>query len=146
MWKLLHVSFPALDFFVENHSVEALFSLGKFPGQIEMGTGNKAEAVDVLLHHAFSLLNPFGNFHFLLPAQERNLAHLLEIHPHRVVQNIELGSGFLFLFFLFLGVFFSVLVPVHLGGFNNVDLHTAQSRENEIELIGVGDPFGQRLV
>ena len=111
-----------------------------------MGPRNKAEPIDVLLHHIFGFLNAFGNFHFLLSGQERDLAHLLEIHPHRIVENIELGFGFLFLFFLFLRVFFPVLIPIDLRSLDNVDLHAAQSRQNEIQLVGIRDPFGQRLV
>ena len=110
-----------------------------------MGVRDKAEPIDLLLHHVFGFLDSFGDFHLLLPSQQRNLAHLLEIHAHRVVQNIELGFGFLFLFF-FLRLFFPILVAIHLRGFNYVDLHAAQPRENEIEFIGVSNSFGQRLV
>ncbi len=110
-----------------------------------MGVRNKTEPIDLRLHHFFGFLDSFGNFHFLLPSQQRNLAHLPEIHAHRVVENIELGFAFLFLFF-FLRLFFPVLVAIHLRRFDNVDLHAAQSRENEIEFISFGNSFGQRLV
>ena len=99
----------------------------------------------MLLHHVFGFLDSLGNLHFLFARQERHLAHLLEIHPHRIIQNIELGLGLLFLFFLF-RVFFSVLVTIDLRRFDNIDLHSPQPREDEIEFIGVGDPFRQCLV
>ena len=87
-----------------------------------MGARNKAKATNVLVHHPFGLFNPFGYFDFLFPGQKRDLAHLLEIHPHRVVQNINLGFGSLFLFFFLVCVFLTVLVAIHLRRFNNVDL------------------------
>ena len=31
----------------------------------------------------------FGDLHFLLAREQGDLAHLLEIHPHGVIQNIE---------------------------------------------------------
>ena len=70
-----------------------------------MGLRDKTEAIDVLLHHVFGFLDPFGNFYFLFPGQQRDLAHLLEIHPHRVIQNIDLRFGPLFLFSLPLYLF-----------------------------------------
>ena len=93
----------------------------------------------------FGFLDPLGNLHFLLAGQQRHLAHLLEIHPHRVVENIELRFGLLFLF-LFLGIFLAVLVTIDLGRFDDVDLHPAQPGQNGVELIRVGDALGQRLV
>src|SRR5215831_6425166 len=38
-------------------------------------------------------------------------------------------------------IFFAVPVPVNLGGLNDVDLQAAQTREDQIEFIGVGNPF-----
>src|SRR6266496_6226592 len=58
VWKLLHIAFPALDFLVENDAIEPFTPLPKLPGKIEMGTRNKAEAVDVLLDHVLGFLNP----------------------------------------------------------------------------------------
>ena len=51
----------------------------------------------------FGFLDPLGNLHFLLARQQRHLAHLLEIHPHRVIENVELR--FRLFFFLFVGSF-----------------------------------------
>jgi hypothetical protein len=96
----------------------------------------------MFLHHPFSLLNSLRDLDFLVSGQQRNLPHLLQIHPHRVIQNIDLGcrSAVFFLFF-FVDVFFAVPVPVNLGGFNDVDLQPAKTRENQIEFVGVGDSF-----
>ncbi len=145
-WEVLHISFPALDFFVENHPVEPFPALEQLLGEIQMGARNKAKATNVLLHHPLGFFDPFGYFDFLFPGQKRDLAHLLEIHPHRIVQNISLGFCSLFLFFLLVGVFLTVLVAIDLRRFNNVDLQATQPRKDEIQFIGIGDSLGQRLV
>ena len=81
--------------------------------------------------------DPLGNLHFLLAGQQRHLAHLLEIHPHRVIENIELR--FRLFFFLFLGVLLAVLVTVDLGSFDNVDLHPPEPRHDRLDLIRIVD-------
>ena len=140
MWQVLHVSLAALDFFIEDHTIEPFPAFDEFPREIQMPAGNKAEATEMFLHHPFSLLNSLRDLDFLVSSQQRNLPHLLQIHPHRVIQNINLGcrSAFFFLFLL-VDVFFAVPVPVNFGGLNDVDLQAAQTRENQIEFIGVGD-------
>ena len=47
-------------------------------------------------------LDALGNLDFLLSRQQRDLAHLLEVHPDRIVQDVVLGRAGLFLFRLFL--------------------------------------------
>ena len=141
-WQVLHVSFTALDFLIEDHAIEPFPAFDEFLGEIQMAAGNKAEATEMFLHHRFSLLNSLRDLDFLVPGQQRNLPHLLQIHAHRIIQNINLGgrSAFFFLFLL-IDVFFAIPVPVNFGGLNDVDLQTAQTRENQIEFIGIGDSF-----
>ena len=91
--ELLHVALPALDFLVENHPIEPFAAFDQFLREIEVRLRDKTEAIDVLLHHVFGFLDPLGYLHFLLAGQQRHLPHLLEIHPHRVIENIELGFG-----------------------------------------------------
>src|SRR5438094_778232 len=82
------------------------------------------KATDLLLHHYLGFFDPFGYFHFLSPGQKWDLAHLLEIHPHRVVQNINLGFCSLLLFFVLVCVFLTVFVAIRRRRFNNVDRQT----------------------
>src|SRR3954452_6271937 len=89
-WQHFHVALTALDLLIENYPIETLTALGKFFGQLEVSAGDKAEPVHALLHHVLGFFDPLGYLHLLLAGQKRNLTHLLEIHPHRVVQNIEL--------------------------------------------------------
>ena len=74
-----------------------------------------------------SAFNPFGNLDFLFPRQQGNLPHLLQIHPDRVIENIEPG---LFVIFLRLGL----LDPIDFGLVNNLNLEVAQL---DIDLVQV---------
>ena len=91
-----------------------------------MRAGGETETVNVLLHHVFRFLDPFGNFHFLFASQKRHLTHLFEIHPDRVIQNVQLRLRFFFL--LLVDVFFNFFMPVDVGCFDNIDLHFAKPR------------------
>ena len=91
-----------------------------------MATRNKTEASQMPLHHRFSLLDPLRDFDFLVSGQQWNLPHLLKVHPHRVIQNINLRcrSTFFLLFFV-IDIFFAIPVAIHLGGLDDVDLQAA---------------------
>ena len=144
--EIFHIPLPALDFLVENHPIESFPALDQLLSEIQVGLRDKTEAIDVLQHHVFGFLDALGYFDFLFAGQERHLAHLLEIHPHWVVQDIDLGFGSLFLFQILLCVFFAVLVTIDFRRFDNVDLQPTQPREDKVQFIGVSDSLGQRLV
>ena len=50
---------------IEDDAIEALPAFRKFLGQIEMGSGDETESIDVPLHHHFGFFDSFGNFDFL---------------------------------------------------------------------------------
>ena len=83
-------------------------------GQIKVGTGHKAHAIDDVLHPDFGIFNPFGNFDLLLAGQQGDLAHLLEIHADGIVEDIEPAVGLFVLlgFFFFLFLFARRLVGI----------------------------------
>ena len=54
--------------------------------------------------------------------------------------------GFWLFFFFLVGILLDVLVTIDLGRFDDVDLHSAQSGQNGVELVRIRDPFRQRLV
>ena len=143
--EVLHVSFAALDFLIENHAIEAFAALEELPGKFQMRARDKAKATDVLLDHPFGFLNSFGYFNFLFPSQQGDLTHLLEIHPHRIVENINLRFRSL-IFFVLVCVFFAILIAIHFRRLDNVDLQAAQPRQDHIQFVGVGDTLWQRLV
>src|SRR5262245_30836632 len=139
-WQVFHVSLAALDLFIEYHAIESLAAFDEFLSEIQMSAGNKTEATKMSLNHPFSLLNSLRDLDFLVSGQQRNLSHLLQIHAHGVIQNINLGCcPALLLLFVIVDVFFAVPVSVNLRGLNDVDLQTTQTRENQIEFVGVGN-------
>ena len=120
--QLLHVTLAALDFLVEDDPVETLAAFLSFCASSRCARAMKPKRLMCFCTLMLGFLDPLGNLHFLLAGQQRDLAHLLEIHPDRVVQDIELGFG-LFLFLLFVGVFLAVLVTIDVRGIDDVDLH-----------------------
>ena len=126
--QVLHVSFAALDFLVENHAVEPFASLEQLQGKIQIGARDEAESTNVLLHHRFGVFNSFGYFDLLFPSQKWNLTHLLEIHPHGVIENVDLCFRSLVFLLVLVRVFLTILVAIHFGSFNNVDLQASQPR------------------
>ena len=99
----------------------------------------KAKPVNNLPGFVFRLLNPLADFHLLLPGQQRHLAHLPQIHPHGVIQNIEPAR---------LIVFAQVRrsAPVHLRRINNVNLEVAEFGQHLIQVFGGHDVVGQGIV
>ena len=65
--EIFHIPFPALDFLVENHPIEPFPALDQLRGEIQVGLCDKTEPIDVLQHHVFGFLDPFGYFYFLFP-------------------------------------------------------------------------------
>ena len=72
-------------------------------------------------------LDALGNLHFLLARQQGHLPHLVQIHPHRVVQDVQ-PRGVLLLAFGFLDV-------VHLGLVNNFNFERPQLGKNFVQLF-----------
>src|SRR5437016_2633140 len=139
-----HVTLATLDLLVENDAVEPFPAFREFLSKIEMCARSEAETVNVLLHDVFRFLNTFRDFHFLLTGQKRHLTHLFEIHPDGVVENVELRLRFFFL--LFIEVFFYFFMSINIGCFNDVDLHSAESRKNDVQLVRVRYSIRQGLI
>ena len=95
---------------------------------------------------ALGVLDALGNFDFLLAGEQRHLAHLLEVHPDRVVEDVELGVGLLLVGKFLLGAGGGLLVTVDLGGVDDVDLEVAQEHDDRLEFLGIVDALGNRLV
>ncbi len=89
--QIFQMTFAVGDFFVNNHAVKTLL---RRVGQNLFRDGDvflrrKAEVVDDALHLHFRVLDFFADLHFLFAREQRHLAHLVHIHPHRVVQNLQ---------------------------------------------------------
>ena len=89
----------AINLLVNNHPVETLFGglANQFFRQRNMFLGRKSEAANDAAEFVLRSLDALRNLHLLFPGQQRHLAHLLEIHPHRIVQNIEPRLFFIFI-------------------------------------------------
>ena len=89
----MRYTFPAFDLLVEDDPVEAFSSFQELLRQVEMGSRDKAEAVEVPLHPDLGIFDALGNFDLLLTGQQRHLPHLLEVHPHRIIEDIQPARG-----------------------------------------------------
>ncbi len=127
----------AVDFLVLDDAVETLAALFQLAGEIEVFLGGEAEAVQMLLHHALGVFDALGDFDFLFTRQQRHLAHLLEIHADGIVQNIELGVGLFLVGKLFVCAGDGLLVAIHVGGIDDVDLQTAEKHDDGFQLFRV---------
>ena len=121
---------PAVHLFFQNHAVKTLARrLGQqFFRERNVFLARKAKAVDDPGDLRFGILNAFGNLHLLLARQQRHLSHLVQIHPHRIVQNIQPRRVFL--------LAFRLLEIVHLGLVNDFNLERPQFGKNFVQLFG----------
>ncbi len=99
----------------------------------------EAEAVNDPLQLVLGGFDAFGNLDFLLAGQQGHLAHLLEVHAHRVVEDVQPALVLLFLRF-------GLLDAVDLGLVDDVDLEVAQLDVNLIQFVRRNDGVGQGVV
>ncbi len=138
----LEVALAAFDFFVDDDTVKALFAveqLGPERGDV-VADGRGVE--QLFLGFELGILDAFGNFNFLLARQQRDLAHLLEIHADGIVEDVVLRAARL----LLLGFFLALLVALDFIGVEDVDLKILQDGDNALDILRVIDGLGQGLV
>jgi hypothetical protein len=130
---------PAVDLLVDDHPVETL--LGRLGDQL-LGQGDvllagKPEAVDDPLDLVLGVLDPLGDLHLLLARQQRHLPHLLQVHPDRIIQDVQARL-------LVLLLHLRLLDPVHLRLIHDLDLQVAQLDVNLVQLLRRHLPSGSR--
>ena len=76
---------------------------------------------------SFGLLDALADLDLLLPGEQRHLAHLVHVHPHRVVQHFQ-PAILLFLRLRRLG-------PLHLGVVHDLDVEIAQFRVKLVQVL-----------
>jgi hypothetical protein len=138
---LAQVPLAVFDFVILDDAVKSFFRrLGqKFFGQSDVFFGNEAETEHDAAEIILGVFDAFGNLHFLFAGEQGDLAHLLEVHAHRVVQRVQPG---LLLFLLGL----DSLNVVQLGLVNDFDLEVAELREDVLDVLGGGQVVRQRFV
>ena len=95
-----------------------------------------------LLGLELGVLDPLGNLHLLLAGQQRHLAHLLQVHPDRIVEDVVLRRARL----LLLGLLLALLVVLDLVGLEDLDLEVLQDRQDVVDFLLVLDRLGKGLV
>ena len=141
-----HVAFAGLDFLVEDHTVEALLALVEFIGEVQIGIGDETKEMKVLGDLDLRILDALGNFHFLLTSKQGHLAHLLEIHPDRIVEDVELLVRFDIFFFAIALVALLVFVAVDFGSIDDVELHVPETLHDRFDVVRIDKVVGQNLV
>ena len=128
--QFAQVGVAAVDFLVENDAVKAF--LGRLGNQFfrkgDVFLAGETEAVDDIFDFVFGVLDALGDFDFLFACEERHLAHLLEIHADRIIENVE--AGFILLF-LGLGLFDAV----DFGLVDDFDFEVAELDVNFVEFL-----------
>ena len=95
-----------------------------------------------LLGVQLGVLDALGDLDLLLAGQQRHLAHLLEVHPHRVVEDVVLRGAR----FLLLGLLLALLVAVDLLRIEDVDLEVLEDGDDVLDVLRVVDALRQGLV
>ena len=136
------VGVAAVHFFIEHHAVEAFARrVGQqFFRERNVFLAGEAKAVNDLPQFVLRRFDAFGNFHLLRACQQRHRPHLLEIHPHRIIQRIQ--PVVVFLEFLFV----HRLHLVHLGGVHHLDFEIPQLGKNVIQLRRCGEFFREHFI
>jgi hypothetical protein len=125
-------------FLVHDDAVEAF--LGRLGQQFfrdgDVLLGRETESINDGLHRDFGLLDFFANLDFLFAREQGHLAHLVHIHPDRVVQNFQarvLISFFLLRLFGLLGAFGALgLGLIH----DDFHVQAAQFGQQNVEVVG----------
>ena len=74
------------------------------------------------------------------------MAHLLEVHPDWIVEDVELLVRLDFLFVTVSFITLLILVAVNLRGVDDIELHIAQTLHDRLDIIRVDEIVGQNLV
>ena len=93
----------------------------------------------IALDLVFGVFDAFGDLHLLFARQQRHLAHLLEIHPDRIVQDVQ-PRLLVFLFRL------GLLDAVHLRLVDDFDLQVAELDVDLVQFLRArrGSPAARR--
>ena len=136
------IGVAALDLLVDDDAVEALLAVEQLRAEDGDVAADGRRLEERLLGLQLRVLDPLGNLDLLLARQQRHLAHLLEVHPDRVVEDVVLRRARL----LLLGLLLALLVVLDLVGLEDLDLQVLEDGEDVIDLLLVLDRLGQRLV
>ena len=136
------VGVAALDLLVDHDPVEALLPVEQLRPQVRDVGSDRRGLEERLLCLELGVLYPLGDLDLLLAGEQRHLAHLLQVHAHRVVQDVVLRRARLLLLRLLL----ALLVVLDLVRLEDLYLEVLQDGQDVIDLLLVLDRLGQRLI
>ncbi len=116
------------------HAIKALLGRqgDEFFRQRDVLFAGKTESVNDPACFVFGLLDTLADLHLLVPREQGDLAHLPQVHAHRVVQEVD-------------SVLLCFIVrprpraPLHLGGIDHVNVQAAELGEHLVEICGGGE-------
>src|ERR1035438_5075858 len=121
------VGVAALDLLVDDDPVEPLLAVEQLGAEDGDVAAHRRCVEKGLLGLELGVLDPLRDLDLLLARQERHLPHLLEVHPHRVVEDVVLRRAGL----LLLGLLLALLVILNLVGLQDLDLKVLEDRSEE---------------
>ncbi len=101
-WEFVEKGFAVFDLLIDDDAIEALFAVEKLFCEIDGEFCHHRYGEKLFLCFLLCVFDALGDFDFLFAGKQRHLAHLLEVHSNRVIQNIMLAGLGLFLFRFFL--------------------------------------------
>src|ERR1035441_3173460 len=101
--------------------------------------GGKPESVHDSARLLFGRFNALANLHLLLASQQRHLAHLAQIHPHRIIQNVVAVPSLVV-------VGLDGPVSLRFGGIDDLNLQAAQLGQYLVQISGGGNIIRQGVV
>jgi len=132
------VGIPHRDFVVGHHPVKTLPGRisQQLLGQRHVLLRGKSKLANDCPDLLFGHFNALGDFHLLLAREQRHLAHLLQIHPDRIIQDVQPGT---------LGKLLQPLDTLRLDLVNDLDLEPAQLCANLLQVLRYGQVRRQML-
>ena len=123
-------------------AVEALLAVEQLLPERDDVAADDAGLEQGLLGLQLGVLDPLGNLDLLLARQQRHLAHLLEVHAHRIVEDVVLRRAR----FLLLGLLLALLVAVDLVRIEDVDLEVLEDGDDVLDVLRIVDALRQGVV
>jgi len=132
----------AFDLFIDDDAVEAFLAVEEFLAEGDDVLGDLGGLEECVLGFGLGSLDAFRDLDFLFTRQQGDLAHLLEVHAYRVVEDVVLrGAGFLFLGFLL-----ALFVALDLVGLQNLDVEVVEDGEDVVDFVLVFDGVREGFV
>ena len=125
---------------VHNHAVEPLLGGNgqQFLRQSDVLFCGETQAINYFARCVFGRFDPFADFYLLFAREQRNLAHLPQVHADRIIQDLETLAFFV--------LDSRRSGPVHFGRVDNLDVQVPELGQDPIQIFGCHGVFGKGIV